>query len=1058
MKKIYRFLCIGIMAAMPGAYLQAQLNGVYTIDNTQAVSATNFTSFTQFTSTLNAQGVSGPVTVNVGVASGPYNEQIDIIQYAGSSATNSVVINGNGRTITFNATSAAMRHTIMLSGADYMVWNNLRVIGTHATNALVVHLWNGSDYNIFNNMYIEAPNNGTSTTQVPFSISGSNTSPTSAGNAGNMNVVNSSTIIGGYYNTVFYGNTGAPFNTGNEVRNSVLRDFYIYGFYNAYCTGSKVLNNLVDRVNRITISSTYGIYLTTGSNNCLVEGNLLRDVFANNIGASSLAYLIYIVGDGTATAPNLIRNNVVSDINSNGTIIGIYLSGSDYAYAEHNTISIDYTGATGGTSYGIYSTGSYDRVRNNNISINRGGTGSRWGLYYTTTAANIVSDYNNIYVGVTTSPYGVGYYNATYTTLANWQAGTIYDQNSVSVDPQFVNPASYDYSFGNVLMNNKALPIGVLNDVTGLGRFVLAPDPGAYESFNSPCGGTPSSNYFIVPSISVCPGAQIELTLQNTKTYTNTGYVVQWNSSTTSTVGPFTSIPGATLNSYVTSPVSGNVHYQAVITCTNSNQSINTPPGSVLMMPLVQDTVPYFESFEVLGQNGLPNCYWSASSMGISTRVSTVAASGNRAARTGTNYAYFENKPIPNYFYSNQIFLKAGVTYSAALWYITENIGFNQWPDLSILIGTSQTPAGLNVVASASPVTGQLYNLLSNTFSVATTAYYYVAVRAQGGQGVAPFLTWDDLSITIPCSLNSPVLSVIAPTAQVCQGLATSLQAGGADTYSWSNGTQGPANVVSPVTHSTYIVYGFNTLSGCATSVAINLTVAPAPAIGAIASDYSVCSGQSTTLTATGGDSYYWSTGSTSAISVVNPTITSTYYVAGTNSAGCTGSTQVVVNVLPSPVLTAKTTNSVICLGEAVQLSALGASSYVWLAPNLYTTGSEVTVTPQSSTIYTVTGTTQEGCTVTSQVFVVVNECTGVAELSRNDFRIFPNPATDQLFVQTHGTEMVITITDVSGRVVASQVATSELTSIELREFSAGVYYVRLVGDNYDRTEKFIRQ
>src|SRR5690606_30360884 len=104
-KKIYGLLCLGMTLVLPGTKLLAQLNGAYTIDNTIPSSATNFTSFTAFANAINANGVSGPVVVNVGATSGPYNEQIEIIQYAGASATNSVVINGNGRTITYNATN-----------------------------------------------------------------------------------------------------------------------------------------------------------------------------------------------------------------------------------------------------------------------------------------------------------------------------------------------------------------------------------------------------------------------------------------------------------------------------------------------------------------------------------------------------------------------------------------------------------------------------------------------------------------------------------------------------------------------------------------------------------------------------------------------------------------------------------------------------------------------------------------------------------------------------------------------------------------------------------------
>lgn len=1051
MKKIYGFLCLGLICS--GLTLHAQLSGVYTIDDTAPVSATNFTSFTQFASTLNAQGVSGPVTVNVGILSGPYNEQVEFIQYPGSSATNSVVINGNGRTITFNATNVAARHTIMLSGADYMTWNNLQVIGTNGTSALVVHLWNGADNNTFNDMYIEAPLNGSSTTQVPFSISGSNVAATTAGNSGSNNIVNTCTIVGGYYNTVFYGNTGTPQNTGNEIHNSVVRDFYLYGFYNAYCGDTKVIGNLVDRLNRTTVSSTYGIYLTTGTTNGLVEGNYVRDVFINNVGSTSLAYLIYVVADAAPTAPNIIRNNVVSDILNNGTTIGIYLSGADYAYAEHNTISLDYALSTSGTAYGIYGSGPNEIVRNNNVSVTRGGSGTKYGLYYTTAATGLVSDYNNVYVA-TSGVYA--YLSTPYNTLATWQSGTGYDMNSMEDDPQFANPATYDYKPTNLAINNKALLTGLQYDVLNASRSHLTPDVGAYEFFNTPCSGLPPSNSFVVPTGSICPGAQIGLALLNTITYTNSGYTVQWNSSTNSPFGPFQSISGATLNSHFTSPITSNTHYQAVITCTFSGQSFTTTTGSMFLMPNVQDTVPYFESFETPAQNNLPNCYWSVSSFGDETQTSTTPASGNRAARTDSGYAYFKNSPVPEYFYTNQILLKAGITYSAALWYITENIGFDPWPEMSILVGTSQSPNGLQPIVSASPVTGQLYNLLSNTFEVSTTGYYYVAVRATGGFGAAPYLTWDDLSITIPCSLNSPTVSVFAPVTPVCQGMPTTLAAGGAHTYSWSTGNQGPTTVVTPVTNSSYIVYGLDTLSGCSSSVTINLATKTAPAVGAAASQYSVCTGQSTTLTATGADTYFWSTGFSGQVIVVNPSISTAYVVAGTNSAGCTASTQVFVQVYSPPVMSAQASSTLICQGEAVQLSAQGANSYVWLAPNLYKTQSQFTVVPQSSTIYTITATTEQGCSKTSQISVVVDACAGLSKIGSDAFRVYPNPATDRLFVQTAG-DASITITDVSGRVIASRNAASGLSTFDLTHLSAGVYYVSLKSNDHHQIEKFIK-
>ena len=75
-----------------------------------------------------------------------------------------------------------------------------------------------------------------------------------------------------------------------------------------------------------------------------------------------------------------------------------------------------------------------------------------------------------------------------------------------------------------------------------------------------------------------------------------------------------------------------------------------------------------------------------------------------------------------------------------------------------------------------------------------------------------------------------------------------------------------------------------------------------APEIIATASENSICNGESTTISATGGESYTWSpeTGLPSTVGAsltATPDTTITYTVTGTGTNGCTGTAELTVTV-----------------------------------------------------------------------------------------------------------------------------------------------------------------
>src|SRR5690606_21576456 len=143
-------------------------------------------------------------------------------------------------------------------------------------------------------------------------------------------------------------------------------------------------------------------------------------------------------------------------------------------------------------------------------------------------------------------------------------------------------------------------------------------------------------------------------------------------------------------------------------------------------------------------------------------------------------------------FYTNGIQLNSGITYSANVFYKTDPNSTNV-TDFSILLGTTQSPTGLVSLASTNGnASSPVYTSISNTFQVATSGVYYVAVRCKSnGNWGTEYLTWDDLSITIPCQYNPVNVVMSASSNTVCSGEEVGLLASGADSYLWNTGDGG---------------------------------------------------------------------------------------------------------------------------------------------------------------------------------------------------------------------------------------------------------------------------
>jgi len=241
------------------------------------------------------------------------------------------------------------------------------------------------------------------------------------------------------------------------------------------------------------------------------------------------------------------------------------------------------------------------------------------------------------------------------------------------------------------------------------------------------------------------------------------------------------------------------------------------------------------------------------------------------------------------------------------------------------------------------------------------------------------------------CSSSDQVTVFVAEPTEVvgcedktiCPGGSIQLTVTGTDgatyLYSPSTGLSNPTSptpIASPTQTTTYTVF-VTDANGCTGSDEIVVFV-NGNATANAGPDQTVCAGGTAQLAASGGVSYSWSpTFGLSNPNIANPTVspiaTTTYTVTVRTAAGCTDTDQVTVAVSSGATVSAGP-DQTICGGASTFLNASGGVTYSWSPttglsnPNI----ANPVANPVSTTIYTVTTTTANGCVGSDQVTIGV--------------------------------------------------------------------------------------
>ncbi|MFN8355571.1 MAG: M12 family metallo-peptidase [Spirosomataceae bacterium] len=644
-----------------------------------------------------------------------------------------------------------------------------------------------------------------------------------------------------------------------------------------------------------------------------------------SLSATSASAGVYslVVSNGSCTASTSV--SVVVNATPSPSIAGTT------TYCTGQTISLT---ASGGTTYSWAGPNSFASTlaiasRTNAATTDAG--------VYVVTAANgscTASSSVSVVVNATPSPSiaGTTSYCTGQTISLTASGGTTYSWSG---------PNSFSATTSTLSLSATSASAGVYSLIVSNGSCT------ASTSVSVAVNSTPTPN--IAGTTSYCTGQTISLTASGGTTYSWSG-----PNSFASTLAIASRTNAATTDAgvYVVTAANGS--------CTASSSVsvvVNTTPS-----PSISGTTSYCTGQTIsLTASGGATYSWSGPN-GFSSTISTVSISATSAS-AGVYSLVVSNSSCTA---SSSVSVLVNSTPSPSI-AGTTTYCTGQTISLTASGGTPYSWSGPNSFASTLAIA-------SRTNAATTDAGVYVVTAANGSCTA---------SSSVSVVVNATPSPSISGTTSYCTGQTISLTASGGATYSWSgpNSFSATTSTLSlSATSASAGVYSLVVSNGsctASTSVSVVVNATPSPSI---AGTTTYCTGQTISLTASGGTTYSWSGPNSfaSTLAIASRTNAATtdagVYILTAANGSCTASSSasVVVNATPSPNIAGTTSY---CAGQTISLTASGGATYSWSGPNGFSsTISTVSIsaTSASAGVYSLV-VSNGSCTASTSVSVVVN-------------------------------------------------------------------------------------
>ncbi|KAB2915944.1 MAG: S8 family serine peptidase [Bacteroidetes bacterium] len=237
------------------------------------------------------------------------------------------------------------------------------------------------------------------------------------------------------------------------------------------------------------------------------------------------------------------------------------------------------------------------------------------------------------------------------------------------------------------------------------------------------------------------------------------------------------------------------------------------------------------------------------------------------------------------------------------------------------------------------------------------------------------------------------------------------------------------------------------------------IVAAANPVVTVWADTTKLCRGQSTRMYAAGAKDYFWypvfaqntTVGDTI---IINPPSSFTYNVRGTSVDGCTDVKTISITVYPGPGTVNIFNNN---MGSLYTNNNTLGVKYQWLLEGVVLPGdTSKTITPSPSApgTYSLRASDSIGCKVVSNEYYF--NPLSVINASDKGIKVYPNPASDVLYVETENGDAEIKVYNILGECVFEDKLIGKRAEITTKTLNDGIYFVNVQSGNQNIVWKVI--